>query len=116
VCIGYFGGEMNFYCSSGCKKACPTFGVDWKEKEYKPATSREANALLRKLVLNRDNHQCTKCGAKGKKIELHCHHVMPATQNPMLANDPDNCVTLCKGCHKEIHQTKGCGYHELRCG
>ena len=107
--------ENGLYCSSGCKKACPTFQRAWSEKEYKTGTSRESNALLRKLVLNRDKHQCTKCGAKGKKVELHCHHVIPATQNPMLSNDPDSCITLCKDCHKEIHRMAGCTYYELRC-
>jgi len=114
--IGQLDAENGLYCSSGCKQACPSFNQQWSEKEQKQGTSREANALLRKLVLNRDKHQCTKCGAKGKKIELHCHHVMPATQNPMLANDPDNCITLCRMCHVETHRTVGCGYYELRCG
>jgi hypothetical protein len=114
--IGQLNAENGLYCSPGCKRACPTFNQHWSEKEQKRGTSRETNALLRKLVLNRDGHQCTKCGAKGKRVELHCHHIMPATQNPMIANDPDNCVTLCKACHIEAHKGAGCGYYDLRCG
>jgi hypothetical protein len=116
ACIGQLNANNELYCSQGCKSACPSFKQKWSEKKYKQGTSREANTVLRQMVLERDGYKCTKCGAKGKKVQLHCHHVMPARQNPMLANDPDTCVCLCKACHVDIHRQAGCGYYELRCG
>jgi len=109
-------GESLIYCSDGCKYSCPVFHKQKHHGVFKSATSRESNPLLRQLVLKRDNYTCQKCGTvSGGCIELHCHHVVPAAQNPMTANDPDVCVTLCKECHKATHKTPGCGYHELRC-
>jgi len=115
VSINEIGGRM-FYCSDGCKQACPTYNQQKHPKGFKKATSREANPLLRQLVLKRDNYTCQKCGATiGDKVQLHCHHVLPATQNPMTANDPENCTCLCKKCHIAVHKTPGCKNHELRC-
>jgi len=105
-----------FYCSDGCKNSCPIFGQKKFPKGFKKATSREANPLLRQLVLKRDDYTCQKCGATtGDKIQLHCHHVIPARQNPMTANDPDACITYCKKCHIAVHKTPGCKNHELKC-
>ena len=67
-------------------------------------------------MLQRDNYSCQKCGISiDDSAILHCHHVVPATQNPMTAHDPDVCITLCKTCHKEVHRQEGCKYHELKC-
>jgi 5-methylcytosine-specific restriction endonuclease McrA len=112
--MGQIQGENSFYCSEGCKRSCPTFNTRTKERTYKKNSSREANPELRKIVLKRDGYKCTKCGAKSKKTILHCHHVMPAKSDPMLANDPDNCITVCKQCHQNIHGSDGCKYSDLR--
>ena len=113
---GTSGGELRIYCSDGCKSSCPTYNQIKYPKKFRKATSRESNPVLRQLVLKRDNYKCQKCGVTaGGDIQLHCHHVVPATQNPMTANDPDNCTTLCKECHKAVHKIPGCGYYELRC-
>lgn len=36
-------------------------------------------------------------------------------QNKILANDIDNCITLCKECHKLVHKQHGCRYVDLKC-
>ena len=106
-------GEQRLYCSPGCKESCPIFGqIKWPKK-FKAATAREANPLLRQLVLKRDNYTCQKCGATD--APLHCHHTVPARQNPMTANDPSACITYCKACHKEVHKQPGCTPHALKC-
>jgi hypothetical protein len=51
------------------------------------------------------------CGNKGT---LHCHHIDPVINNPIESADVDVCITLCKSCHKEVHNKPGCKYHELR--
>jgi len=109
---GAIEGESRLYCSDGCKSACSTFGKSKRPDSYSKASSRESNPVLRQLVLKRDNWTCRKCGSTDT---LHCHHVIPARQNPFTANDPDACVTLCKKCHKDVHKQDGCKYHELRC-
>ena len=104
--------DTRIYCSVGCKQACPIYGKIKYPEGFRKGTSREVVAELRQIVFNRDDYECQKCGS----IEsLHCHHIKGYTQNKMLSNDPDNCITLCKKCHKEIHKLPGCGYNDLKC-
>jgi len=103
------------YCSEECKKSCPTYGQKKYPKGFKNITSREVNPELRQIVFKRDNHTCQKCG-KYKNISLHCHHIIPHVNSPIESNDPDNCITLCKDCHKLVHTLPDCRYHELKCG
>lgn len=111
--IGIGNGEGRFYCSDKCKQACPIFNQKKFPKGFKPATSREVQPELRQLVLARDNWICKKCGATD--TELHCHHITGVVKNPIESADLDNCITLCKSCHKEVHRQKDCKYNELRC-
>lgn len=108
-------GENRFYCSENCKKSCPIFNQRLWPKGFKKATSREVVPLLRQLVLERDNYTCQKCGATTETAQLHVHHEKSYTFNKIMANDPDNCITLCKECHKEIHLRKSCTYNDLKC-
>jgi hypothetical protein len=110
----------SFYCSDNCKKSCPDFYQVLWPKNYKPYEGTpyknrvEVTAELRKIVFERDNWECQKCGV----IEsLECHHIDPVSQEPFFANDPDSCITLCKECHKFIHtEINGCKYNELKGG
>ena len=109
-------GARNLYCSEGCKKSCPSYKVIKYERGYRKNTSREVQPELRKLVLERDNWTCQKCGkSKDEDINLilHCHHIDPVKNNPIESADMDNCVTLCKECHKEVHRIKHCRYSDL---
>ena len=108
-------GEARLYCSENCKQACPTYGQKLYPKGFKHITSREVSTYLRQMVLERDNWTCQICGKTSKEAQLHCHHMDPATQNPMFQNDMDSCITLCKGCHKMVHKQYGCRYIDLRC-
>jgi hypothetical protein len=108
-------GECRLYCSPGCKKACPIYGrVDFP-KGFKKASSREVDPLIRQLCLKRDDYTCQRCGALITEAELHAHHIEGAVQQPMLANDVENTITLCKKCHKLVHSQEGCHYFDLRC-
>ena len=108
-------GESNIYCSDSCKTACPTYNQKFYPKGFKLATSREVQPELRKLVLARDNYKCQICEAALTEAELHCHHIEPVSQNPIESADVDNCITLCKKHHKQVHALPTCGYTELRC-
>lgn len=111
-----------FYCSDTCKKECPLFYKDARYliKRDKIAAgtilphelNREAQPELRQLVFKRDNWTCQKCEQYGGY--LHCHHIDSVVSNPIESADADNCITLCKKCHKEVHSEKGCRYSDLR--
>lgn len=108
--------QNSLYCSSGCKKACPTFNQKFHYKGQKiDGSSREVQPELRQMCLERDEYTCQKCGAKGKTVQLHCHHIYPLNESPITSADVDNCITLCKSCHKEAHKIAGCNNFELRC-
>lgn len=108
-------GECRLYCSENCKQACPTYGRKLYPKGFKHVTSREVSTYLRQMVFERDGWTCQICGKTTEEIQLHCHHMDPVAQYPMLQNDMDSCITLCKDCHKTVHMQYGCRYVDLRC-
>ena len=59
---------------------------------------------LRKKVLDRDNHTCTKC--KGKNKILHCHHLYYTSGRLRYEYPISALVTLCKECHENAHKIK----------
>ena len=112
VMIGKYGGSANFYCSDGCKQECSVYGQSLYPKGFKTYTnSREVQPQLRKMVLERDNWQCQKCGSPES---LHCHHLTGVELNPIESADIDNCITLCKECHKDVHKQHGCTYQDYK--
>lgn len=115
VIYGRQKGEQRFYCSDNCKQACPIFKTQWYPKGFKPATSREVQPELRQMVFDRDDYICQRCNKNIDEVQIHCHHIEPVSQNPIESADIDNCITLCKKCHKEVHKQNGCKYNELRC-
>lgn len=114
--------EQNFYCSDSCKKSCSIYHKT-TESLIKLDMIRSNNISieshdrllekeLRIIVLERDNHKCQKCGNEN---DLHCHHILPSSINPLESADIDNCITLCEECHKQVHKQDGCKYNQLRC-
>jgi 5-methylcytosine-specific restriction endonuclease McrA len=112
---GTASGESRLYCSDNCKKACPIFYANTKERTRATATSREVQSELRQLRLRIDNYRCQRCWASIEKKELHCHHITGVSQNPIESADLDNTITLCIDCHKKAHGIKGCSTFNLRC-
>jgi len=47
-----------------------------------------------------DNHKCTYCGS-GERLEA--HHLDLFSTNKAARLDPENGVTLCYDCHKDVH-------------
>ena len=107
-------GESNLYCSDECKLACPTYRQRIYPKDYKINTSREVQPELRKLVLKRDNYTCQKCNTTD--VELHCHHYEGVEVNPVESADIDQCITLCKKCHNDVHRKDKCGIKDYQRG
>lgn len=57
-------------------------------------------AKLKQKILIRDDYTCQKCD-KCEDIEV--HHIIPANEEMILYLDPDNLISLCNKCHREIH-------------
>jgi hypothetical protein len=112
-------GEARFYCSDRCKLACPIYKKilhpEGFSKKAKSATSREVQPELRQMRLALDDYACQRCQRTIDEAELHCHHITGIEQNPIESADLDNCITLCKKCHKWSHTQEGCRYFELKC-
>ena len=118
---GNYEGEQRFYCSTNCKKACPIFNKTaetlMKEDAIRAGRlnwielNREVQPDLRKMVFGRDGYSCIRCGSDGP---LHCHHITGVELNPIESSDMDNCITLCKICHKKVHKVDGCKYTDMR--
>ena len=110
---GKYIGENRLYCSKYCKTACPIYHKILYSDEQQQGTSREVQAELRQMVLERDNWTCQKCGKT--KTELHCHHIEGIRWEPIESADIDKCITFCKSCHKKTHSKKDCSFFDLRC-
>ena len=109
---GNYNGERRIYCSNSCKFECPIYNkVKWP-KGFKVSTSREVQAELRQMVLERDNYECQKCGSTES---LHCHHLEGIRWEPLQSADIDKCITLCKKCHTKAHKLLDCGTNDMKC-
>ena len=58
----------------------------------------------RALALDRDGHQCQKCGAV---VRLHVHHVKSWDPDDLETHAVGNLLTLCAPCHKRVHPGHG---------
>jgi len=108
-------GVNRLYCSDHCKTACFTFKRIKYPRGHQTATSREVQPELRQIRLEIDDYTCQRCSKTIDDAQLHCHHIEGIKQNPIESADLDNCITLCKKCHKWAHTHEGCRYFELRC-
>jgi endogenous inhibitor of DNA gyrase (YacG/DUF329 family) len=57
---------------------------------------------FRKTIFSRDEFRCCKCGEYSPG-NLEAHHVYRRRKFPEYEMLPENLVTLCKGCHRELH-------------
>jgi 5-methylcytosine-specific restriction endonuclease McrA len=57
---------------------------------------------FRNEVLKRDNFTCQMCNNSNKKTWKAVHHIIKWSSSASLRYDPDNGITLCHQCHKEV--------------
>jgi len=110
-------GEQRLYCSNRCKQECPIYKQILFPKGFKISSSREVQPELRQLRFELDNYTCQVCGKHQDelKVGLHCHHLEGIRWEPIESADLDKVITVCKNCHKKIHQKNGCRYYEMKC-
>lgn len=75
---------------------------NWKGNE-RGKINLSLYAETRKKVYQRDNYKCQQCNSN-KRTKLHMHHIIPLFQDPSLAFDMDNLITLCPDCHIKTHR------------
>jgi len=63
--------------------------------------TRYEGKSFREKVLKRDNYTCQICGSKEN---LEAHHIIPRSRGG--ANLVENGITLCRDCHKAVHEGK----------
>lgn len=61
---------------------------------------RPFQRVLRRAILDRDDHRCRKCGFNAPRdAGLELHHVIEVADGG--TDDEENLVTLCGDCHRE---------------
>lgn len=75
----------------------------WAEKFYHSKAWKDC----RKIVLRRDNYTCVHCFDRGAEV----HHLIELTPENIndvtIALNPDNLMSVCYKCHKEITLKQG---------
>jgi len=69
-------------------KTTDRYGDDWDK--------------IRRLVYERDNYTCQRCGKlmRNSKIAFHVHHIVPFLES--FDNSLSNLTTLCPNCHSSV--------------
>lgn len=81
---------------------------NWKggiTEELRLLRQTDEYKMWRNQVYARDNWTCQKCGNKLKNLTA--HHKKSFKDNPELRYNLDNGVTLCRSCHKKLHEEIG---------
>ena len=93
---------------SGPKKYEPGQDVyleddEWEADLRRPDKGRPGRMDMKQEVLERDGHQCRKCGCLVTSAMSYLDHIIPIHQfaNFEQANTLDNVQTLCLYCHKQ---------------
>ena len=102
--------ENHLYCSKECKIECPVFKLQSQPKKFKLNTS--SNKEWIKYILENANYKCEICNSEEN---LQAHHIIPVAINPLLSEDIDNGICLCKKCHyKIVHKLPWCKLNKLK--
>jgi len=57
------------------------------------------DALFSKYIRMKAHWKCERCGNTPARRGLHCHH-FERRRKQSTRFDPDNCLSLCLGCHQ----------------
>ena len=74
------------------------------EKFYKSKAWEHKRAA----ILRRDGYRCRECRRYGRNREAQTvHHIVHLEDDPSLAMDNSNLISLCNACHNKAHPEKG---------
>ncbi|WP_435195600.1 HNH endonuclease [Natronomonas sp. EA1] len=99
-------GEGRF-CSRGCHSEW--MSENWRGENHHQWIDGDVTYsgkwwAVRRLALDRDNHQCRHCGVTKDEIgqEPDVHHLTPIREfdNPQNAHTLENVISLCRSCHR----------------
>lgn len=77
--------------------------TDWIPKNHKELLNSLEWREFKKLIHERDNYTCQRCGRiKGTMI---VHHILPFYWR-IGVFDPKYCILLCSACHKWVHNLR----------
>lgn len=71
-------------------------------KSRKTKLVERADALMRQICLQQ-HPNCEACGKGEHQSVLHAHHWVKRSRSNALRHDPKNLVTMCAGCHRQLH-------------
>jgi 5-methylcytosine-specific restriction endonuclease McrA len=74
----------------------PSFG----RRIPKRKSRSEFSPKVRKIIFERDNYQCVRCGRKAE----HIHHII--FRSALGGNDAANGVCVCSACHTLCHNSR----------
>ena len=60
------------------------------------------DAVFRRIIKYRDKHTCQSCRKRFGEQWLDCAHFKSRAKKSTRW-DPENCITLCRGCHSQLH-------------
>jgi len=71
----------------------------------------KADTTFSKYIRLRDDYTCQRCHRKSESVA--CSHFFGRT-GESTRYDPDNCVTLCYGCHQYFDETNREAYRDFK--
>ncbi len=76
--------------------------IDGRSNLRSPDRYGDDWSKIRRLVYERDNYTCQRCGKlmKNSKEAFHIHHIVPFLDS--FDNSLSNLITLCKSCHSIV--------------
>lgn len=99
------------YCSDRCRYVARLerasgannfFYVDGLGHTRKPSYRGPEWKWIRSQVYKRDKWRCRRCDVHCEKGNIQCHHIRPYRFS--RNNAQRNLITLCKSCHKAVHE------------
>ena len=88
-----------FYLPGGSRYGENNMAFNYKSGKWK---------RKRAAILKRDKYLCQECKKYGRQRDaVTVHHKKHVENNPELAYENDNLVSLCQACHNKMHPEKG---------
>jgi 5-methylcytosine-specific restriction endonuclease McrA len=80
------------------------YDKNYRDKEGIKFYNSDAWILVTAKVKSRDLGLCKLCKSENtiRSVEM-VHHIVERKENSSKELDPNNCISLCNGCHRHVH-------------